>query len=578
MCSVIFQPCVFMNLVDYFGIQSGRRIFVYSSKIDTSMRNSKLIIISIFSLFCFQSYAQNFDSTKYIEPYYDLSLTPAQRDSLQESMQSLGERIRALHQYSLPNQVIPAMIFDPMAFVELTLEEQENIEWSLPENVSLPANRADLAFYTIDQLASLIKSRKITSVELTQFFIDRLKMHGDTLECVVTLMEESALEQARAADAALIEGFYRGPLHGIPYGIKDLFSVEGTKTTWGAMPYKDQNIPQTATVALKLKEAGAILVAKLTLGALAMGDVWFGGVTKNPWNLEQGSSGSSAGSASAVAAGLLPFALGTETLGSIVSPSTRCGTTGLRPTFGRVSRTGGMALSWSMDKVGPITRSAKDAAMVFDAIRGSDPEDPSTRDGAFNYKANVPVETLKVGYMAGAFEGQPRDSLTLIELRNLGIDIQPVELPEDFPLWAMTIILASESSAAFDDLTRSGADSTMVRQDRGAWPNYFRSARFIPATEYVNANRIRTNLIKALDEALKGFDVVVAPSFSRQLVMTNLTGHPCLVLPNGFTENGSPTSITFIANYMDEASLIALGEAYQRGTDHDDKHPEAFLK
>jgi len=540
------------------------------------MRYSKLLIISLICLIYAETYAQTFDSTRYMEPFYDLEITPAQRDSMQQNLQQMAERIRQIHGVPLSNDVAPAMIFDPLAVVQFTPKEQEKIDWGLPENVSLPERREDLAYYTVAQLASLIRERKITSVALTQFYLDRLKTYGDTLECVVSLLEERALAQARAADQALVEGFYKGPLHGIPYGLKDLFAVDGTVTSWGAMPYKDQTIDQTSTIVEKLEDAGAILVAKLTLGALAMGDVWYGGVTRNPWNLNQGSSGSSAGSASAVSAGLVPFAIGTETLGSIVSPSTRCGTTGLRPTFGRVSRAGGMALSWSMDKVGPITRSATDAAIVFDAIRGEDPDDPTTRESAFNYQANRDIRSLNVGYMAGAFEGRAQDSLTLVELRNLGIDIQPVSFPDEYPAWAMTIILASEASAAFDEMTRSGKDTLMVRQDRGAWPNYFRSARFIPASEYVNANRIRTKLIRVLDQTLKEYDVVVAPSFSGQLVMTNLTGHPCLVLPNGFNENGSPTSITFLANYMDEASLIALGEAFQAATDYDDKHPPMF--
>ncbi len=540
------------------------------------MRYSKLLIISLICLIYSETSGQINDSLRFAETIYDLNFTRAQRDSL--SLEQLASRISQLHGYPLTNDVAPAMVFDPLAMVGFTPLAQEEITWDLPENVSLPARRADLAYYSVAQLGALIRDRKITSVELTRFYIDRLKTFGDTLECVVSLLEERALEQAKKADQMMVEGMYKGPLHGIPYGLKDLFAVEGTVTSWGAMPYRDQTIDDTSTIVEKLEDAGAVLVAKLTLGALAMGDVWYGGVTKNPWNLDQGSSGSSAGSASAVSAGLVPFAIGTETLGSIVSPSTRCGTTGLRPTFGRVSRSGGMALSWSMDKVGPITRSATDAALVFDVIRGTDPDDPTTRASAFNYNAGRDVRTLKVGYLDGAFEGNARDSITLVELRNMGIDLQPVKFPNDFPARAMTIILAAESSGAFDELTRSGQDSLMVRQDRGAWPNYFRSARFIPASEYVNANRIRTKLIRALHEAMEEYDVIVAPSFSNQLVMTNLTGHPCLVLPNGFNENGSPTSITFLANYMDEAALITLGEAYQAATDYDDKHPPMFTE
>ena len=524
--------------------------------------------------------AQKFDSVKYMEPFLDLALTDAQRDSLRDGLYANQERIRAIHEYSLPNQVPPAQVFMPIFYAEIQ-GKQEVIDWKLPENVSLPKNREELAFYDVAELASLIKSKRISSVELTRLFLDRLKKFGDTLECVVTLTEARAMRQAAEADAEIAAGKYRGPLHGIPYGLKDLFSVEGTETTWGAMPYKDQRLEMTATVVEKLDAAGAVLVAKLTLGALAMGDVWFGGVTRNPWNLNQGSSGSSAGSASAVAAGLVPFAIGTETLGSIVSPSTRCGTTGLRPTFGRVSRHGGMALSWSMDKVGPIARSARDCALVFDVIRGADGKDPSIVEAPFNYKAGVDIKSLRIGYLAEDFSqvrgNRTNDSLALAALRSLGIELHEVKLPAGIPVYPLTVILASEASAAFDALTRSGLDTLMVRQDKSAWPNYFRTSRFIPAADYINANRIRTDLIREMNSVMEDYDVVIAPSFGGQLVLTNLTGHPCLVMPNGFGNNGSPTSISFIGKMMGEASLIALGEAFQAATDHDDRHPAMFI-
>ncbi len=520
-------------------------------------------------------YSQDFDSVAYFEPFIDLKLSQVQRDSLRDGLYANQERIRAIHQYGLTNDIPPSLVFMPMFFADEVGMEQEPVEWNLQADVDLPGNRSALAFYTVEQLASLIRSRKITSVELTTFFLDRLKTYGDTLECIVSLTEQRALEHARQADREISEGRYRGPLHGIPYGLKDLFAVEGTVTSWGAMPYKDQEVDVTATVVKKLDEAGAILLGKLTLGALAMGDVWYGGVTRNPWNLEQGSSGSSAGSASAVAAGLVPFAIGTETLGSIVSPSTRCGATGLRPTFGRVSRTGGMALSWSMDKVGPIARSAKDCALVFDVIRGTDQMDPTVVDAPFNYSAARDFKSLRVGYLEGGRNNES-DSITLATLREMGVELTKVELPADIPIYPLTVILASEASAAFDALTRSGRDSLMVRQDKGAWPNYFRTSRFIPAVDYVNANRIRTKLIQKMEDLMEEFDVIVAPSFSAQLVLTNLTGHPCLVMPNGFNENGSPTSISFIGKMMGEASLITLGEAFQAYTSFDDEHPEYF--
>lgn len=541
------------------------------------MRISNLLIFCLFSLFTVKSYGQENDSLLYIQAFYDLHFSKPQRDSIMEGLRDQARQIRDIHAFGLPNDNVPALVFDPLAFTDKKPVSQTDNTWDLPDGIKMPANPSELAYYSIPQLAALIRSKQISSVELTQFFIDRLKKYGDTLQCVISLTEERALKKAREADEALSNGHYLGPLHGIPYGLKDLFAVEGTVTSWGAMPYKDQRIETTAAVVRKLDSAGAILIAKLTLGALAMGDVWYGGITKNPWDLNQGSSGSSAGSASAVSAGLVPFAIGTETLGSIVSPSTRCGVTGLRPTFGRVSRAGAMALSWSMDKVGPITRSATECAMVFDVIRGRDPRDPSTYEAAFNYHEVNDYHKLRIAYLKEAFKGRPQDSLTLNELRKMGLQLTPVRLPEDFPAWSLTVILAAESSAAFDKLTRSGRDSLLVRQDNGAWPNYFRTARFIPATEYVNANRIRTHLIMEMNKLMKDYDVIIAPSFSSQLVTTNLTGHPCLVLPNGFDKNGRPTSITFIGDYLGESALITLGEAYQKATDHEDKHPKMFM-
>lgn len=307
--------------------------------------------------------------TTTLEPYLDLQLTDAERDSLMDNLTRFQGSYKLIHEYLLNNSVSPALIFDPLPFGFQPNEKQLPVNWNLPKDVALPANREELAFYPVYKLATLIKNKKITSVELTKIYLNRLKKFGDTLECVITLMEETALQQAKKADEEIAKGKYRGPLHGIPYGVKDLLAVEGTKTTWGAAGFEDQTINTTATVVKKINDAGGVLVAKLTMGALAMGDIWFGGVTKNPWNLKQGSSGSSAGSASATGAGLVAFAIGTETLGSIVSPSTRCGVTGLRPTFGRVSRNGAMALSWSMDKIGPICRSAVDCGIVFDVIR-----------------------------------------------------------------------------------------------------------------------------------------------------------------------------------------------------------------
>ncbi|WP_017733966.1 amidase [Nafulsella turpanensis] len=536
---------------------------------------------------CSFSFAQehpvNVQNVTAAEKLLGLEFTPAQRDSLQDDLKDYLEGYESVREADIPNGLAPAFVFDPRPEGFTISKFQQPINWQLPEKVKLPKDLDELAYYSVGELAYLIKNKKISSVELTKFFLERLKTYGDTLECVVTITEERALAKAKEADAAIARGEYKGPLHGIPYGAKDLFAVAGYPTTWGAMPYKDQMIDGDATVIQKLDEAGAILVAKLTLGALAWGDVWFGGVTKNPWNLLEGSSGSSAGSASAVAAGLVPFALGTETLGSIVSPSTRCATTGLRPTYGRVSREGAMALSWTMDKIGPIARSAEDCALVFNVIRGADPGDDSTVDAPFNYQPQKPLSALRIGYLKEAFEAdypnRPYDSLTLVKLREMGAELHEVNLPQGFPLDGLSVILSAEAAAAFDDLTLSDQDTMLVRQIKNAWPNVFRAARFIPAVEYIQANRIRQALIKEMHEVMKDYDVVVTPTYGgAQLFITNLTGHPCVVVPNGLNEDGTPAnmSISFIGPLYGEAGLLNIARAYQQATKWDEMHPPLF--
>ena len=511
-----------------------------------------------------------------------LEFTEAERDSMIEDLENAREDYQAIRELKLPNSVSPSLVFNPVPPGKTFNHIREPISWDVPSDVTLPDNRSDLAFYTVKELASLIKHRKITSRELTEFFIDRLQRYDDTLHAVVTLTEERALEQAEKLDKEMEAGNYRGPLHGIPYGLKDLFAVEGYKTTWGAGPFKEQTLDITATVAQRLDEAGAVLVAKTTLGALAWGDVWFGGKTRSPWNPERGSSGSSAGSAAATAAGLVPFAIGTETLGSIVSPSSRTGTTGLRPSFGRVSRHGAMALSWSMDKVGPITRSVEDAAIVFNAIYGPDGHDQSLVDLPFNYKQQADLGNLRIGYLKSAFDrdyyNHEHDSATLAVLRELGAELIPMELP-DYPAGELSFILSAEGAAAFDQLTLTGKDDNMVRQVRNAWPNVFRAARFIPAVEYIQANRAREVLIQKMDSVMQNVDVYLSPAFGgSNLVLTNLTGHPSVVLPNGFNDNGEPTSITFMGGLFDEATLLAVAKKYQQATGFHKQHPELFSK
>ncbi len=510
-----------------------------------------------------------------------LDFTNAELDSMRGGVYRNLAAFESMRAVEIDNAIAPAWHFNPLPRNFVPKQGEESIEWQIDEQVTLPDDMADLAYYSVLELAALIKTQQIRAIDLTLFFLDRLERYADTLQCAVQITRDLAMRQARQADLEIEAGLYRGPLHGIPYGAKDLLSQPGYPTTWGAMPYRGQVRSEQATVLQKLEDAGAILVAKLTLGALAMGDVWFGGVTKNPWDLTQGSSGSSAGSASAVVAGLVPFAIGTETRGSIVSPSTRCGATGLRPTFGRVSRHGAMALSWTMDKIGPICRSAVDCAIVFDAIRGSDGNDYSVIDAAFHYTQKSSLSDLRVGYFQNLFaESQwhrSQDSTTLADLTAMGIDLEPVQYEIDLPVAAIGFILTTEAAAAFDDLTRSGADEALVRQIRRAWPNLFRIARYVPAVEYIKANRIRTMLIEEMHALMADYDVIVTPSFGgTQLLTTNLTGQPVVSLPNGFDEAGRPTSITFLGNLFDEGKILSLAEAYQAYTQHDDLRPPHF--
>ena len=540
------------------------------------------ILLVLFVFFSCNTDHEKIDSktVQLAQKIIDLEFSETEIDSMLESLNNYRESYQKMRTLKIGNEIAPRLYFDPRPQQFNIAVKQENIQWELPENVELPENIEMLAFYPVSKLAALIKSRKITSVQLTEMYLKRLKKYGDTLQCVVSLTEELALKQAQKADEEISQGIYRGPLHGIPYGAKDLFAVEGYKTTWGAAPYKNQHIESTATVVKKLEDAGAVLVAKLTMGALAMGDVWFGGVTKNPWDMNQGSSGSSAGSASATAAGLVGFALGTETWGSIVSPATRCGVTGLRPTFGRVSRSGAMALSWTMDKVGPICRNAYDCALVFDVIRGADEKDPSTTSYPFNYQ-NDKITDYKVGYLKSYFKeeyrGQKNDSLTLDVLKELGVTLHEVELPNDLPVNSLAIILEAEAATAFDDLTRSNSDDELTAQHQYAWPNIFRSARFIPAVEYIQASRLRDRLIEEFHQVMKEYDVIVTPSYGGdQLLMTNLTGNPCIVVPNGFDDEQHPTSISFIGNLYDEAALLNFAKHYQEATEFHQQKPEFF--
>ncbi len=517
-----------------------------------------------------------------------LEFSADERELMARGLAELRESYRALRAVAVDNAIPPALVFDPDALLGRRPVDDRGEGVRLPAAARLerPADDAVLAFLPVSALSQLVRRRQVTSVELTELYLERLRRYGPKLECVISLTPERALAAARRADRELATGTWRGPLHGIPWGAKDLLAVRGYPTTWGATPYRTQRIDADAEVVRRLDAAGAVLVAKLTLGALAWGDVWFGGTTRNPWKLEQGSSGSSAGSAAATAAGLVGFAIGSETWGSIVSPSTRCGATGLRPTFGRVSRAGAMALSWSMDKLGPIARTVADTALVLDAIHGADPADPASRTRPFAWRPGRPASSLRVGFVPAHFEEEPEDDAAgevraldraaLDVVRELAGELLPVEMPS-LPIDALSFILSAEAGAAFDELTRSGRDDQLVRQIEQAWPNVFRQARMIPAVEYVQANRLRTMLLRDLERALAGVDVLVAPSFAgNHLLMTNLTGHPAVVVPHGFRTDGTPASITFTGRLWGEAAALTLAEAYERRAGWHARHPPGF--
>jgi Asp-tRNA(Asn)/Glu-tRNA(Gln) amidotransferase A subunit family amidase len=543
----------------------------------------KLIFLLLFS---YVAVGQTKSDIQGASRLFDLTFTAQEIDTLYSDVLDNVVNYKAMHGLSLGNEVplslwqnpkLPGMKFDEM---------QRAVVWPAVK-ASLPANKSNLAFYSIDQLAYLIKTKQITSVALTQFFIERIKTYGASLQCVVSMQEEMALSQARQADREIAAGKYRGLLHGIPYGLKDLFAVKGTKTTWGAAPYQEQVIDEDAYVYAKLKESGAVLVAKFTLGALAMGDYWFGGRTKNPWNLNVGSSGSSAGSASATVAGLVPFAIGTETWGSIVSPATTCGATGLRPTFGSISRSGAMALSYSLDKVGPICRSANDAAIVFHYLHGTDGKDLAAVNMPFNYQANRSLKGMKIAYAKNYFD-KIKDTTrnewrVLAELKQQGVTLIPVEFPDEkvYTFNIMDVIIGAECAAQFDELTRKNIDDQLTRQTKNDWPNQFRTSRFIPAVEYINAQRHRYTLMQKVDEVISQYDAIICPSRGggNQSAITNLTGHPVVCVPTGLdAKNKLPTGISFVGKLYDEGTLLRIAQFYQDHTKHEEIHPEAFAR
>ena len=479
----------------------------------------------------------------------------------------------------------PAFVFNPVLPGKTLPTERRPLRRKPPE-VSKPATEEELAFLPVTHLARLLETRQITPTELTKLYLSRLKRYDPRLLCVVSLTEDLALRQARQADEEIAAGRYRGPLHGIPWGLKDLFAVRGTTTTWGMTPYRDRVIDLDASVYSRLTDAGAILIAKLSTGALAVTARWFGGLTRNPWNTDQDAAGSSAGPGCATAAGLVGFSIGTDTGGSIIGPSTRNGITGLRPTFGRVSRHGAMVLAWTQDTVGPMCRSAEDCALVFDAIHGPDGKDNSIIDVPFNWDAAAGVTHLRVGYLRAAFEGpiveNPNDpdaaqleratrannQKALDVIRSLGVTVVPFDLP-DVPIPAIDFIRYAETAAFFDDATRSGLLSQVEEgPEMSARPVEIRSAYFTSAVAFIQANRFRTRVMEQMDKAMGDLDLFIG---SRQ-ALTNRTGHPVVSMPSGFYR-GSPTALHFTGKLFGDAEILLLAHAFQAATDHHVKHP-----
>jgi Asp-tRNA(Asn)/Glu-tRNA(Gln) amidotransferase A subunit family amidase len=530
------------------------------------------------------------DMLKAAERIAGLEFTDAQRELLISDVNDHLDHYEHLRKIPLANSVVSSLKFSPvlpgMKFDML----RRPMKASSPPKVQRPSNLEDVAFWPTTDLAALISTHQVRSIELTEMYLSRLKKYNGKLQFLITATDDLAMKQAKQADAEIAAGRYRGPLHGIPWGAKDLISKKGYKTTWGAVAFQDQSFDYDATIVERLQNAGAVLIAKLTTGELAGGDVWFGGKTKNPWNPEEGSSGSSAGPASATAAGCVGFAIGTETGGSIVSPSTRCGVYGMRPSFGRISRHGVMTLAWSLDKAGPICRGVEDCALVLDALQGPDGKDLTATSVPFNWNASLDVTKLRVGYLKAAFD-EPRptpeeadnDAAALDKLRAMGVNLKPIDFP-DFPIEDLMRVLEVEFSAAFDAFTRNKQDDLMIRQDKDSDANLYRINRFVPAVEYIQATRVRTLLMEAMARTMSDIDVYLAPITSHHppkpnsvldlnTTLTNITGQPTVVVRNGFTAKGLPTSITFTGKVYGEAKMLALARAYQTATGWHSRHP-----
>ncbi|MDE3128485.1 MAG: amidase [Gemmatimonadota bacterium] len=539
------------------------------------------------------------------EKLAQVTMTDAQRQmaaaSWRTSMAGLAERRTGPRRVALADAVAPATVWDPILPGNTAGPSRDRFAPSGADAGPLPANDEDIAFASVTHLSQWIRTRKITSERLTRLYLDRLKKYNPKINCVITLTEDHALAQARQADREIAAGRYRGPLHGIPYGVKDLLDTAGIPTTWGAEPFRDRVPAADSAVVKRLTDAGAVLVAKLSLGALALNDVWFGGQTMNPWLLQEGASGSSAGPGSATAAGLVGFAIGSETQGSIISPSMRCGVTGLRPTFGRVARTGAMTLCWTMDKLGPMARSVEDTMLVLHAITGPDGGDVYSRPSRLDYDASAPVKGLRVGYVPAWMKEVPAtdvDRAALDTARKLGMEPVEVRLP-DWPYDSLNVLLFAEAAAAFEELTLSGKADTLRMQVPDAWPNLFREARFLSAVDFVQGDRFRRMVAGAMHDAMRRVDFLLVPSLrDEMLVISNMTGQPSLTLRAGFVEVSEarsdwapdpahplprfspprrvPYGVTLVGHLFDEGTIARAGLAMERAFGVAAERPAGF--
>lgn len=499
------------------------------------------------------------------EKILGVAYTDAERRLMAPNLAPQIETALRRRSLSFPNGMAPALRFDPRLPGFREPPQQIAPVWSDAAPGTLPTRDSDIAFAPVAQLRHWIKSGDLTSERLTRIYLQRIEAYDGRLNSFVTVLHERALTEARAMDALTAAGKNLGPLHGIPYALKDIFDAEGARTTWGAEPFTDRIAEVDAAIVTRLRAAGAVLLGKSAVGALAYGDIWLGKKTRNPWNLEEGSSGSSAGSGAATVAGLCGFSIGTETLGSITSPSERCGATGLRPTYGRVSRAGCMALCWSLDKVGPICRSVEDTAIVLHAINGGDSQDPGSIAMPFNYDGQASLDGVRIGYLEAAYADKNAtafDHAVLDRVRKAGFDLRQVKLPE-LPYEALIAVLYAEAAASFEELTLSGADDTLTRQDDGAWPNAFRKARFLSAVDHVQLDRLRRQVMQALDELFQKVDILIGPtSTGPMLTASNFTGHPCLQIPAGFEALASRKELSLAAGRLDLGESGAEGELH----------------